>query len=65
MEKQKSDLARESNEAILENIRVQCVKQGTSIPKIEKALGYGNGSVSGWNKAKKPAPMERDKAIAE
>lgn len=53
------------NAIILENIRVLCVRNKTSIPKIEKALGYGNGSVSGWKNAKKSAPMERVKSIAD
>ena len=55
----------EKNAQILSNIRMLCIEKKTSIPKIEKALGYGNGSVSGWNKAKKLAPMERVKSIAE
>ena len=58
-------LAQLRNAIILENIRVLCVRNKTSIPKIEKALGYGNGAVSGWVKAKKPAPMERVSAIAD
>jgi SOS-response transcriptional repressor LexA len=53
------------NAILLENIRVLCVRNNTSIPKIEKALGYGNGAVSGWKKAKKAAPMERVRAIAD
>ncbi len=58
-------LAQLRNAIILENIRVLCVRHKTSIPKVEKALGYGNGAVSGWVKAKKPAPMERVRAIAD
>ena len=53
------------NAIILENIRVLCVRNKTSIPKLEKALGYGNGAVSGWKNAKKLAPMERVEAIAK
>ena len=58
-------LAQLRNAIILENIRVLCVRNKTSIPKVEKALGYGNGAVSGWVKAKKPAPLERVAAIAD
>lgn len=58
-------LAQLQNAIILENIRVLCVRNKTSIPKVEKALGYGNGSVSGWSKAKKQAPADRVKAIAD
>lgn len=52
------------NETILTNIRQLCVVKRTSIPKIEKALGYGNGSISGWAKAKKRAPQDRVEAVA-
>lgn len=54
----------EYNEAILTRIRELCVSRKTSITKIEKALGYGNGTVSGWSKAKKKAPHDRVEAIA-
>lgn len=65
MGKEETLLAQLKNAIILENIRVLCVRNKTSIPKLEKALGYGNGAVSGWVKAKKPAPMERVAAIAD
>ena len=41
------------NATILSNIRRLCAMNGTSITKLEKELGYGNGSVSGWKNAKK------------
>lgn len=53
------------NAIILSNIRVLCVQNKTSITKLEKELGYGNGSVSGWKNAKRPAPSDRVKAIAD
>ena len=52
------------NEAVLARIRQLCVRRGSSITKLEKALGYGNGTVSGWTKAKKKAPYDRIEAIA-
>lgn len=55
----------EYNEAVLERIRQLCTRRGTSITKIEKALGYGNGTVSGWTRAKKKAPHDRIEAIAK
>ena len=55
----------EYNEAVLQRIRQICARRGTNISKIEKALGYGNGTVSGWTKAKKQAPYDRIVAIAE
>ena len=53
------------NAAILQRIRVKCVEQNTSIPKIEKALGYGNGAISSWKNAKRVAPIERVQAVAD
>ena len=55
----------EQNAILLENIRVLCVRNNTSIPKVEAALGYSNGSVSCWKNAKRPAPAERVAAIAD
>jgi SOS-response transcriptional repressor LexA len=62
---EKSLLVKAKNDLILENLRVLCVRNKTSIPKVEKELGYGNGSISGWKKAKKLAPQERVQAIAD
>ena len=31
---------------IIERIRELCKKNGTSVTKLEKALGYGNGSIT-------------------
>ena len=56
--------AHEYNVCLLANIRRLCVERSTSITKIEKALNYGNGSISGWYKAAKKAPRERVEAIA-
>ena len=56
--------AHEYNVRLLANIRKLCVERGTSITKIEKALNYGNGSISGLYKAVKKAPQERVEAIA-
>ena len=55
----------EYNASVLMRIRQMCIERGTSITKIEKALGYGNGTVSGWKNAKKKAPYDRIVAIAE
>ena len=54
----------EYNQAILTRIRELCVRRNTSITKIEKALGYGNGTVSGWKNAKRKAPYDRVVAVA-
>ena len=36
--------------SIIKNIQWLCKKHGTSIPKIEKELGFSNGSVYNWDK---------------
>lgn len=64
MSKLTEEQIHEYNEAVLNRIRQLAVRRGTSITKIEKALNYGNGTVSGWTKAKKKAPHERVEAIA-
>lgn len=56
---------REYNQAVLTRIRELCVRRNTSITKIEKELGFGNGTVSGWKNAKRKAPLNRVVAIAE
>lgn len=61
----KEFIAKAKNALILDNLRVLCVKNHTSIPKVEKELGYGNGSISSWKKAKKVAPRERVQAVAD
>ncbi|WP_138751883.1 helix-turn-helix transcriptional regulator [Paenibacillus sinopodophylli] len=36
--------------SIVENIRVLCKDAKTSIPKLEKELGFGNGAIYNWDK---------------
>lgn len=36
--------------SIVENIRWLCHQQHTSIPKLEKELGFGNGAIYNWDK---------------
>lgn len=36
--------------SIVENIRSLCKKYKTSIPKLEKELGFGNGAIYNWDK---------------
>lgn len=55
----------EFNRALLIRLRQKCVEKGTSITRIEEALGFGNGSISsGWAKAKRKAPIDRIEAVA-
>ena len=36
--------------SILENIKCLCKQYKTSVPKVEKELGFGNGAVYNWDK---------------
>ena len=56
---------REYNEAILMRIRQLCSRRGTSISKIEKALGYDIGTISDWNNAITIVPLEKVVAVAK
>lgn len=35
--------------SIIENIRYLCKESNTSIPKLEKELGFGNGAMYKWD----------------
>ncbi|MHB1651629.1 MAG: helix-turn-helix domain-containing protein [Desulfitobacteriaceae bacterium] len=35
---------------IVENIKALCKQRDTSIPRIEKELGFGNGAIYNWDK---------------
>lgn len=37
--------------SIKENIRALCIANGTSLPKLEAALGFGNSTISKWDTA--------------
>lgn len=51
-------------ETIVDRIRVLCVKNKTSITKIEVELGYANGTIGKWAKGKRRPPLEKVTAIA-
>lgn len=36
--------------SIVESIKLLCVENDTSIPKLEKKLGFGNGAIYNWDK---------------
>lgn len=36
--------------SVVENIRLLCKQHNTSIPKLEKELGFGNGAIYNWDK---------------
>ena len=52
-------------ETIVDRIRQLCVKNHTSITKIEVELGFANGTIGKWAKGKRKPPLEKVLAIAE
>ena len=51
-------------ETIVDRIRALCVKNRTSITKIEMELGYANGTIGKWKKAKRRPPLEKVMEVA-
>lgn len=51
-------------ETIVDRIRVLCVKNKTSITKLEMEFGYANGTIGKWKNAKKRPPLEKVMEIA-
>lgn len=47
---------------MVERIRKLCKQNGTSITKLEVQLGFGNGAIGKWKKAK--APYDRLQMVA-
>lgn len=47
------------NRILVENIRAVCRAQNTSITKLEKSLGFGNGTIGKWANAPKSPPYEK------
>lgn len=52
-------------DGIVDRIRVLCKKKETSITKLEKNLGFANGTVGKWNSPNRKAPLEKVIAIAK
>ena len=52
-------------ESIVDRIRILCQENGTSITKIEKELGYANGTIGKWRTSKRKPPLEKVLAIAQ
>lgn len=48
---------------IYKNIAKLCVKSGTSISKLEKELGLGNGTIGRWEKSS--PTVENIKKVAD
>lgn len=46
----KNEKYKESKSFLLKNTYLICVKNGISFSKLEKILGFGNGSISRWKK---------------
>lgn len=52
-------------ETIVDRIRALCLKNHTSITKIESELGFANGTIGKWAKGKRKPPLEKVMAIAK
>ena len=52
-------------EDVVERIRELCKKNETSITKLEKKLGYANGTIGKWKNAKKAPPLEKVIAVSK
>lgn len=50
---------------VVERIRELCKEQKTSITKLEKKLGYANGTIGKWKNAKKAPPLEKVIAVSK
>lgn len=53
-----------SENFMVDKIRELCKKNGTSIYKLEKQLGFGNGTIGKWAKAPKSPPYAKLTAVA-
>lgn len=47
------------------NIRKRCKEKGMTLAELERKLGFGNGVIARWEKAKTSPPLDRLSAIAE
>lgn len=52
--------AQDENKILVENIRSLSKSQGTSLTRLEKELGFGNGTIGRWASAKKYPPADRE-----
>ena len=53
------------NKEIVEKIRTICRDKDTSITKLEESVGWSNGYVGKWAKAKKRPSIEKLSVVAE
>ena len=53
------------NKEIVEKIRTICRDKDTSITKLEESLGWSNGYIGKWAKAKKRPSIEKLSVVAE
>lgn len=53
-----------TNKELVKNIRELAKKNGTSLTKIEKKLGWGNGKIGKWESAKKLPPKQDLELVA-
>ena len=49
----------------VDNIRMACALNNTTLAELERALGIGNGVIARWETSKKSPPYDRLSAIAD
>lgn len=54
-----------SKQELVEFIKTSARLQGTSLTKIEEALGWGNGTIGKWANAKKYPQNDKLQSVAE
>lgn len=52
-------------DTIVDRIRALCQQKETSITKIEKELGYANGTIGKWKLKNRKAPLEKVIEVAK
>lgn len=43
--------AQKEDHSIVKAVKLLCLENDTSIPKLEKELGFGNGTIYNWDKS--------------
>ena len=50
---------------MVDRIKALCRAQNTSVTKLEAAIGFGNGTIGKWRKAKGAPPIDRLQKVAD
>lgn len=50
---------------MVDRIKALCRQKGTSVTKLEAALGFGNGTIGKWRNAKNAPPADKLQLVAD